>query len=337
MPNPLIDKHVFYNEAVEELFNSSVSLMDINSFKSYVLAQRQLRWEIKCAVENIENLIVKYRDSKDGIWVNCRRFTSAEDVKCHTANDLVMAVGTKDAISNEIRKIEIEEEKLAKRRSQLFCSNNTIPCWKSSELEYYDISLKKMNETKSFLMKLESQIQSLIRKYEHNFPENMLNKQKDKRQRKRRLENDRKSEKRKEMRLYRSCASVLNSITYHGLFSDAAARGDFGFNIDNASINPHALDTLKPKMHLRGLKHLIEKGVFVNDGSSNIAKTFSKHLQEQLESTMEANRLHKARRMKKPRYGTIAQCFQTAGLKMTEDSNITENDESNESSSESCD
>ena len=129
----------------------------------------------------------------------------------------------------------------------------------------------------------------------------------------------------------------MNSITYDGLFYDAAARGDFGFNIDNASINPHALDTLKPKMHLRGLKHLIEKGVFVNDGSSNIAKKFSKHLQEQLESTMEANRLHKARRMKKPRYGTIAQYFQKAGLKMTEDSNITENDESNESSSESCD
>ena len=110
VPNPLIDKHVFYNETVGDLFNSSFSLTDINSFKSYALSQRQLRWEIICTIQNIENLLVKYRESKDGIWSNCRCFASAEDVKCHTAKVAVMA--------------------------------NTIPCWKSSELEYYDNPIK---------------------------------------------------------------------------------------------------------------------------------------------------------------------------------------------------
>jgi len=150
VPNPLIDKHVFCNETVEELFNSSFSLMDINSFKSYAISQRQLWWEIKFTVQNIENLLVKYREGKDGIWINCRRFASAEDVKCHTAKDVVMVVGTKNAISSEIHKIEVEEEKLTKRRWQLFNSKNTMPCWKSNELEYYDNSLKKINDIKSF-------------------------------------------------------------------------------------------------------------------------------------------------------------------------------------------
>ena len=85
--------------------------MDIKSFKSYALSQRQLRWEIKCTVQNIENLLVNYRESKYGIWINCRRFASAEDVKCHTVKDLVMAVGTKNAILSEMHKIEIEEER----------------------------------------------------------------------------------------------------------------------------------------------------------------------------------------------------------------------------------
>ena len=67
--------------------------MDINSFKSYDLSQRQLRWEIKCTVQSLENLLVKYRESKYGIWISCHRFSSAEDVKCHTVKDLVMAVG----------------------------------------------------------------------------------------------------------------------------------------------------------------------------------------------------------------------------------------------------
>ena len=139
---------MFYNETVEDLFNSSFSLTDINSFKSYALSQRQLRWEIKCTVQNIENLLVKYRESKDGIWINCCCFASAEDVKCHTAKDVVMAVGTKNAISSEVHKIEVEEKKLTKRRCQLFSSKNTIRCWKSNELEYFDNSLMKVNDIK---------------------------------------------------------------------------------------------------------------------------------------------------------------------------------------------
>ena len=92
----------------------------------------------------------------------------------------------------------------------------------------------------------------------------------------------------------------MNSITLHGLFSDGAAKGNFRFKIDHTSINPHALDALKPKMHLRGLKHLIDKGLLVDNGSKNIAAELCKHLQEQLASTMEANKLKKARKMKKP-------------------------------------
>ena len=102
--------HLIRNETVEELFNASFSLMDINSFKSYALSQRQIRWEIKTVIQNIENVIVKYRESQDGIWINCRRFTSSEDVKCHSAKRLVMASGAKGAISKEINKIEEEEK-----------------------------------------------------------------------------------------------------------------------------------------------------------------------------------------------------------------------------------
>ena len=156
-------------------------------------------------------------------------------------------------------------------------------------------------------------------------------------QRKRIMENDKKSEKRKETRPYQSCASVLNSIIPHGLFSDATAKGNFGFKIDHTSINSNSLDHLTPKMYLRGLKHLTEKGVFVDDGSNRITAELCKHLQEQLASTMEANELKKARKWKKPRYGTITQCFQQEKVKITEISNITENDESSESSSESTD
>ena len=338
VPNPLLDKHVCYNETVEELFNASFSLMDINSFKSYALSQRQIRWEIKTVIQNIEKVIVKYRESQDGIWINCRRYTSSEDVQCHSAKSLVMASGAKDAISKEINKIEEEEKKLTSRRSLLFSTNNTISCWKANELEFYDHSLKKMSETKSFLMKLESQIQSMINKQEHNFPENVLCKQKNKMKRKRKLENDKKSEKRKEMRLHKSCGSVLGVITHDKLFCDNAAQGKFNFHIEEASMNSNAINGLKPRLHLRGLKHLIEKGIFAEwDGSRKIAEKLCKHLQDKLAATTEANKLIKARRMKRPKNIKITQLFHKAARRMPEDADEVETEESSDSDVDSSD
>ena len=140
-----------------------------------------------------------------------------------------------------------------------------------------------------FKSNLRPTLSQSLDKTEHSFPESTLNKERDKMQRKRIMENDKKSEKRKETRLYQSCASVLNSIIPHGLISDATAKGNFGFKIDHTSINSNSLDPLTPKMYLRGLKHLTEKGVFVDDGSNRITAELCKHLQEQLASTMEAN------------------------------------------------
>ena len=109
-----------------------------------------MRWEVKAAVQNIENIIVKYREreSQDGIWIYFRHFTNDENIKCHTAKSLVMPSGAKGAISHEIHKIEEQERKPANKRSTLFSSKNTISCWKANKLEFYDCSLKIMSETK---------------------------------------------------------------------------------------------------------------------------------------------------------------------------------------------
>ena len=130
----------------------------------------------------------------------------------------------------------------------------------------------------------------------------------------------------------------MGVITHNKLFCDYAAQGKFDFQIEEASINSSAMDTLKPKLHLRGLKHLIEKGVFAEwDGSSKMAEGFCKHLQDQLASTTEANKLKKARRMKKPKNSTITQCFQKTAMKMPEGTTIIETEESSGSDIESSD
>ena len=95
---PLTQGFVIYDQGGHFGSGEEWGLMNVNSFKSYALSERQLRWQIKCAVQNIENLVLKYRESKDGMWIDCRRFASAWDVKCYIAKDSAVTVGAKDFI-----------------------------------------------------------------------------------------------------------------------------------------------------------------------------------------------------------------------------------------------
>ena len=50
------------------------------------------------------------------------------------------------------------------------------------------------------------------------------------------------------MRIYKGYGSVLGVIKYDKLFVDDASQGKFQFQIEAASINPNAMDALKPKL-----------------------------------------------------------------------------------------
>ena len=79
-----------------------------------------------------------------------------EDMKFHTAKDLVMASGTRDTISIEINSIEFGRRKATSCRSQFLSRSNAAACWKSSELDYFNVSLKKEIDSKCFLVYLKN-------------------------------------------------------------------------------------------------------------------------------------------------------------------------------------
>ncbi len=64
------------------------------------------------------------------------------------------------------------------------------------------------------------------------------------------------------------------------MFLDDVAPGKFEVQNEAALINPDAMAALKPKLHFfQGLKHLIERRVFVdNDGSSEIVRVLQASL-----------------------------------------------------------
>jgi len=77
IPNPQSDKYKHFNGTVEKLFDSSYSLMDINAFLSYCKSQRQLRWNLYSAFSEFDKIETLSLNSKDGHWINVRKFLLA--------------------------------------------------------------------------------------------------------------------------------------------------------------------------------------------------------------------------------------------------------------------
>ena len=54
IPNPLRDFHKFYNERLEELYDSMCDLVSPDQFKQYVVNQRVHRWKLLSAFDQTE-------------------------------------------------------------------------------------------------------------------------------------------------------------------------------------------------------------------------------------------------------------------------------------------
>jgi hypothetical protein len=68
IPNPIMEKHKFYNELLYDLFNDSYELMTHDAFILYVTGQRQSQWKIKQRMDSMRLYEMKLAESKEGCW-----------------------------------------------------------------------------------------------------------------------------------------------------------------------------------------------------------------------------------------------------------------------------
>jgi hypothetical protein len=273
IPNPITEKHKFYNELLYELFNDSYELMTHDAFILYVTGQRQSRWKIKQRLDSMRLYEIKLAESKDGHWQNIRKYVG--DQVMLTSKDMKPAERCVEFMAGIIQEVDSFIVECKTLRSNLFDKENTVKSWKANELLFLENIIKDLSAIDAKMVKAKGDIFQNVCYLRRRVLESEAIQHDNSRSNRRMKENKRKSSNRKEQRKLRSCCKVLQEII--GLTDDAQEmiakvdKGDFTFTIDNSDIVPEKLLALKPKTHKSGLLFLIEKNVFVS-GSKEMAE-----------------------------------------------------------------
>ena len=76
IPNPLRDFHKFYNELLEELYDSMYDLVSPDQFKQYVVNQRAHHWKLLSAFDQTEKYHKELvEEGKSGYGINVKKYT----------------------------------------------------------------------------------------------------------------------------------------------------------------------------------------------------------------------------------------------------------------------
>ena len=116
---------------------------------------------------------------------------------------------------------------------------------------------------------------------------------------KRKQENKAKSVKELKQRCLKSASACL-SITCKVDFSEMVSKSDFSFSIDKDKLVEDGFDKLLPKLHLNGLKLLLENGVFADfDGSLLQAEKAVERMEQNLLKSSDTTIRKKQRKLQR--------------------------------------
>lgn len=118
IPNPIMEKHKFYNELLHELLNDSYELMTHDSFILYVTGQREIGWKIKQKMERMRLYKMKLAESKDGQWQNIRKYVG--DQATLTSKDMKPAERCLEFFKGLIQEVDSFIVECKTLRSNLF-------------------------------------------------------------------------------------------------------------------------------------------------------------------------------------------------------------------------
>ncbi len=138
IPNPLTDQLEFFNQTLEELYNSSYDLMAPIQFKEYVISQRTVRWKITkdCEKQRKRVMSIIDPDSKDGNAINVVRFSNT--LSNFKPGDKSKAESSQKLIEKLESECQVILKYVMELRSKLFDSDNNVKLWKANELQFLD-------------------------------------------------------------------------------------------------------------------------------------------------------------------------------------------------------
>eukprot|EP00794_Sanderia_malayensis_P001531 gene1531-1694_t len=275
IPNPLTEKHKFFNEILIEIFRESYEMMSVESFTRYVISQRETRWRLKITSDKIKSYEAKLADSPDDHWQNVRNYTS-QTVLTH--KDLKIAEQSEAFVGGILKTITDFITECKNMKSNLFM-NGKICNWKANELHFLDNLIKECGRIDSKFVKVKGDITRCINYLNQRVVKQDAEHHERKRSKRRAKENSRKAIKRKHMRDVRSAINVLGQVIpslHQKEIIDKVTNADFNFSITTQMLIQKELSLLKTKTSKGGLEFLIGKNVFNDEATSMILKTLER-------------------------------------------------------------
>ena len=202
IPNPHNEKLKFFNEVLHLLFKSVYEFLPPSEFKSYVISQRQIRWQIGQEVEKISkvyNDLIVNKESKNGHALNVKRYQVFPSKP--TVQDVKSAENTKDHLWNFIQQIETNIKEIKERTSNLFNKSKQIPAYLSNELAFYENKLKILDDMKKETDKALNNVIYCHKQLKKRYYPTTVNNAEERRRKRRLKENKRKAKKRKQQTL----------------------------------------------------------------------------------------------------------------------------------------
>ena len=74
IPNPISSKQRFSNEVVKEVYDACVGKITSLTLLRYARSQWEERWKLQCRMDYLTEMREKLKSSKDGNWINVRKF-----------------------------------------------------------------------------------------------------------------------------------------------------------------------------------------------------------------------------------------------------------------------
>ena len=205
-PNPLRNFHKFYNELLEELYDSMYDLVSPGQFKQYVVNQRAHRWKLLSAFDQTEKYHKELvEEGKSGYGINVKKYTQTE-LTGLTAQDVKRIENTIAELNRHMQKLNSHKLTVNSYRTNLFDTDIQIRIWKANELSFYDQLLKKYSEMGVEIEKKVSQMNVLGNNLKRKFSASNVLSEEEKRKKRRKIQNQIKSQTDKEKR---NIASLL--------------------------------------------------------------------------------------------------------------------------------
>ena len=296
LPNPVSKKQEYFNHVTNKLYEDCYSLMVPDAFIWYVCDQRESRWQLQEKFDALLNFKEQIQTSADGNCSNIRKF-SGENCQIN-AKTMYQAKNAAEFLNEKISHVRDFEGKVNDFRVQLYNRQHQVVSWRHIELEFYTQFLQTIKKIKEELCQLAGNINAAIAR-SSGISMRSAEQHEKRRAEKRKQENKAKSVKELKQRCPKSASACL-SITCKVDFSEMVSKSDFSFSIEKNDLIEGGFDKLLPKLHLNGLKLLLENGVFADfDGSLLQAEQAVETMEQNLLKSSEMTIKKKQRKMQR--------------------------------------